>query len=107
MDEMFRTQYLGKLVKNCYIFTRNRQNGLIRLDELIEEKMKQGVYPTTRRDKCTCEFSDGENWTVTASARGRSYWDKCIVDATSITIEELECNINKKGNPENIEYWYY
>lgn len=87
MDEMFRTQCLGTWVKNCYIFTRNCRIGVKKLKEIIDDKCKNGGIYVERYDEVSCDFSDGEHWRVTNSARGRR-WDKCIVDINTITIEE-------------------
>ena len=112
-DRLFRVEHMNLWVKNCFIFTKNRSVGMKKLMNISEEKKKRAIYANNFKNKYDdlwVEFDDGETWKVMRPGERclGIRWDKCYVDASSVTISELERVIKPRGlvnNPDYLEYF--
>lgn len=110
MDEekVFKTEYLNQWISHCYVFTTNRSVGLVKLQEIVEEKKKKSIYPREYNEKYMyVEFEDGEVWAVknlnSIHTLSGIQWDKCFVDVSSVTIAAHHFIAARSGPECNLE----
>ena len=109
----FRAKCLNNLVKNCYIFTNIRSVGIEKLKEIVKKKEKERVrytFYTKTHSETSAEFEDGEYWRIKRPTRcelAGIRWDKCYVDASSVTISQLETIIKPRAASGDAEIIYF
>ena len=102
------TEFLGKWVKNCYIFTTSYSVGINKLYEIAEEKIKAGILRVRASKKgyhSFIEFDDGETWMIKNPNIHLDgiRWDKCYIDAGHVTLSADRHIKMRAADPEKID----